>query len=109
MGQAGENQAVLFLQTKNYQILDRNYRAGHGEIDIIALDPQTQEVIFVEVKTRTHEYYGDPSLAVNHLKLRSLIKVAVAWLKQKKRTNDFRFDIVTVTPQKIEHYVNITW
>lgn len=78
----------------------------------MALDQETQEVVFVEVKARSSSQFGEPSLAVGQRKLRSLIKVAEIYLKQKKLMYDYRFDIITIVcaPQaQINHYRNVTW
>lgn len=76
---------------------------------MIALDTVRQEIVFVEVKTRKSTVFGHPSQAVNDKKLRSLKKVAYMWLKKSNLAKDFRFDIISVLPGKIEHFENITW
>jgi putative endonuclease len=50
LGKLGEEQAVQYLMRKGYQIIGRNWRCSHGEIDIIAQDQRG--MVFVEVKTR---------------------------------------------------------
>ncbi|HLE18234.1 MAG TPA: YraN family protein, partial [Syntrophales bacterium] len=61
-GKAGEETAVRHLQKLGYRILERNYRCPVGEIDIVAKDKNT--IVFVEVKSRKTEEFGDPELAV---------------------------------------------
>lgn len=76
---------------------------------MIALDVKTREIVFVEVKTRSSASFGDPSLAVGRLKLRSLAQAARNWVLKRKLANDYRFDIISVLPDQIEHLENVTW
>lgn len=75
----------------------------------MAQDLKTQEIVFVEVKTRSSGYYGNPSAAVKRKKMLAMTKVAHHWLRHHQLTNDYRFDIVAVLPKKIAHYTNISW
>jgi putative endonuclease len=79
------------------------------ELDIVALDPRFNEIVFIEVKTRQTEFFGLPSNAVNYLKLRSLNRAAKAYLRAQGLHNLYRFDIISVTPGKMEHFENVTW
>jgi putative endonuclease len=72
LGQEGEERAAQFLVQKGYRILERNYRTRSGEIDLIAL--HKDEVVFVEVKTRTSDAFGAPELAVNPRKQGRMIR-----------------------------------
>ena len=76
------------------QILHRNYRWGHNEIDIVALKQNT--LIFVEVKTRNSAYFGLPESAITLHKQKQLIKAANAYVKEFKRTEEVQFDVVSV-------------
>jgi len=109
LGQFGENEAVDFLKNKNYQILDRNVCHGTKEIDIIVLDKELNELVFVEVKTRKKGFYGDPSKAVDRHKLRSMQYVGAIYRRKNKLDLDYRFDIITMVSGRIRHYQNITW
>jgi len=62
LGKEGEKQALHMLQEKGYTILETNWRHEKDEVDIIALDKN--ELIVVEVKTRSTDYFGDPEEAV---------------------------------------------
>ncbi len=75
----------------------------------MALDQDLNEVVFVEVKTRRSDEYGEPGLAVGRKKIRSMIKTATLYLKEKKLSQDFRFDVITVLPGQVNHYPNVTW
>ena len=109
LGQFGEDKAIDFLKSKNYQILDRNVRHGSKEIDIIAIDRESNELVFVEVKTRKKGFFGDPSRAVDQYKLRSMQYVGAIYRRKNKLNLDYRFDIITLVSGKIHHYQNITW
>lgn len=105
-GHYGENLAVDYLLNKKYQILDRNYRSSAGEIDIIA--EKGGVVVFVEVKTRTSDAYGEPTTAVNHKKLTAMTQGAMEFFKENDLNADFRFDIIAITGRSIEHFQNVT-
>jgi len=97
------------LLKSGYKILDLNIRYKNHEVDIVALDQTTDEVDFVEVKTLSSDDYGHPSQRVDHKKISSLHKFAWVYLKTKQLEQDFRFDIMTISPSGIEHFENITW
>ena len=109
LGLGGEEKARHFLQKLDYKILASNLTLGKSEIDLVCLNQAQNEVVFVEVKTRSVEYYGHPSQAVGHRQMRSLDRVARKYLQANKLDLDYRFDIVSVLPNKIEHFQNITW
>ncbi|WP_341957313.1 YraN family protein [Microbacterium sp. LWH13-1.2] len=77
LGRAGEEQAVRYLRTLGYEILDRNWRCTQGEIDIVA--SHGSHLAVVEVKTRRSDSYGHPFEAVDARKLRRLWQLAHAW------------------------------
>ena len=68
LGKAGEDEVCKFLISKGHTILDRNWRCGHLEIDIISLAPDG--IHFAEVKSRTAPVQGEPEDAVNAAKQR---------------------------------------
>lgn len=95
-GRWGENQAVRYLKSRNYKIIEQRLRVGrHDELDIIAECGGVQ--VFVEVKTRKDERFGRPFSAVTREKRKRLSRAAINYLKRKKLTPDFiRFDVVEV-------------
>ena len=107
-GQGGENRAVAFLLKNNYKILARNFRYKKLEIDIIALDKTVDEVVFVEVKYRKSSDYGEPAQTVSHRQLKNLKTVSQIFLMQYQLEKNFRFDIISILPNKIRHLKNIT-
>ncbi len=94
-GKRGEDLAVEHLQMLGYRILERNYRCPLGEIDIVAMDKD--DVVFVEVKSRKTEAYGDPELAVGKAKQKKIAMIAMYYLANKGRSSlNARFDVMAV-------------
>lgn len=91
----GEDLATGYLVELGWTLVERNYRYGKGEIDIIAMDGAV--TVFVEVKTRLSPSYGPPELAVTPSKRRQIIKVARGYLFERQAAEcECRFDVVTV-------------
>ena len=105
LGNKGEMLASRYLLDKGYAVLHYNWRAGHKEIDLIAKERDT--LVFVEVKSRTSEQYGNAWDAVTDDKMRLLISAAETYIMRYKVDLRFRFDIITVVgncePYRIEH------
>lgn len=93
-GVTGEQMAARYLEDQGYVILDRNYRRGHKEVDIIALDHG--ELAVIEVKTRTNEDYFAAEQAVDHRKRQNIIRVANNYMRRYHRTEPLRFDIIAI-------------
>ncbi|MEW6740542.1 MAG: YraN family protein [Nitrospirota bacterium] len=94
LGVSGEDIAVEYLKKNGYAILKRNYKTPLGEADIIARDKDM--IIFVEVKARSSDAFGQPFEAVNHRKQEKLKKIALYYLKHNKIELPVRFDIVSI-------------
>jgi putative endonuclease len=94
---------------KGYRVLDTNVVFKTLEIDIVAFDERHKEVVFVEVKTRRSTQFGQPASAVDGRKLRALRHAARQYLFRTGLRNLYRFDIISVTPQGVEHFENVTW
>ncbi len=82
LGKLGELLAAKYLQERGFTIIERNYHAGHGEIDLIARDGDT--LVFVEVKTRKSTQFGLPEEAITPKKLREIIHTAHVYTTQHK-------------------------
>lgn len=93
-GKAGENIAADFLQKKNYQILETNWRFGRAEVDLIAKDGET--LVFVEVKTRSYDYYGPAEAFVSDHKETLLIDAAHAYMDAIEHEWAIRFDVIGI-------------
>ena len=95
-GKWGEELAADFLRKNGYQIMERNWRFGHRDLDIIARSPEGNEVVFVEVKTRTNDVVTKPDDAVDIKKIRSIGFAANNYIKTKGIVDEVRFDIITI-------------
>ena len=94
LGRKGEKLVEAYIRAQGYKVIKRNYRTPFGEADIIAEDGD--EVVFIEVKTRSSDTYGSPKEAVGKDKQRRYYKIAeVYWLKTGKEPNA-RFDVAEV-------------
>lgn len=103
-GQLGEDIAAKYLEQKGYTILERNYRYGKVELDIVC--EYNNEVIFVEVKTRTSDVMAYPERAVGKSKQRNIRMAAEQFMDEHNRKGAVRFDIVAVVKGdkfEIEH------
>jgi putative endonuclease len=97
-GRLGEAHAARYLVQEGWTILDRNWRAGHGEIDLVAR--RGNVVAFVEVKTRSGGDGSDPLEGITWGKRREVERTARRWvLGQGDRGGkvDYRFDAIAVT------------
>lgn len=109
----GEDAACNYLKNKGYKILERNFRKGYGEIDIIAT--YNRQLVFVEVKTRSSNSFGTPFDAIPEKKLRTLIKGAqfYRFVLHPELSDDMRIDAIGVMLKNgkvmsIEHIEGIT-
>lgn len=95
LGLEGEAVAERWLRRRGWRVLQRRYRSGHRDIDLIAEREGT--VAFVEVKARRGEAFGDPVQAVNWKKQRELARSACIWIDRHGRSGDhYRFDVIGV-------------
>ena len=105
-GRRGERLAAWYLFCHGCRILERNYRCGRYEIDIVARERRTGILVFAEVKTRSSTSFGRPVDAVTPQKQLFLTRAAQGYLKAHgdpdART---RFDVVEVYthPLRIVH------
>lgn len=98
LGNLGEKIAQNYLLKNNYQIVAKNYHGRHGEIDIIAQEKISAELVFLEVKSRTSRQYGFPEEAVNGLKKYHLIHTAekFLWQNNYSANQSYRFDTIAL-------------
>lgn len=106
-GSFGEKIATEYLVSNGAYIIENNYKIKSGEIDIIAkLD---DEIVFVEVKSRSNTNYGYPSEAVDYRKIKKITNVAKYYiLKNKLEDIKIRFDVIEVylKSKEVNHIVN---
>ncbi len=94
-GKEGEDRAVGFLLKKGYRIIERNFRFGHGEIDIVAEDGAT--LVFVEVKSRRSKSFGEAEEQISMHKRKHLRRVAEGYIfKHNIDGIACRFDVIGV-------------
>lgn len=103
-GKRGEELAAHFLHGKGFVILEKNWRHGHLEVDLICLDQDV--LVLVEVKTRADLRHGLPEEAVTRKKERHLLEAAERYLDLKNRENEVRFDIVSVWDEADDVRIN---
>ena len=94
IGPRGEAIAVRYLESKGFQILERNYRFKRAEVDIIASNDQF--LVIVEVKSRTSLWYGAPEAAINAQKIEQLCIAAGYYQELHDIRKEIRFDVTTV-------------
>ncbi|PAP77315.1 YraN family protein [Rubrivirga marina] len=101
IGRRGEDLAVEHLEAKGYRVLERNYRFGREEVDIVAFQPTPKDdggmIVFVEVKARSGAGFGPPEAAVDKPKQQAILRVAEAYLHERRLIpSPTRFDVVAV-------------
>jgi putative endonuclease len=95
LGDRGERIAAAFLAERGWAVLNRQFRLGHREIDLVAR--RGEVVAFVEVKTRGGTGYGHPLEAITWRKRREIQRVALAWIDRFGRAGDvYRFDAIGI-------------
>lgn len=114
VGSIGEQAAASYLLSKQFLILERNFKARYGEIDIVAREGNT--LVFVEVKTRSGTSFGSPEMSVTPRKLREVIQTAQYYVLLHPGTcPDMRVDVVAImldpvsyAVTKLTHLVSVT-
>ena len=102
LGRAGEDRAAAHYRSLGYEILARNWRAGHsGEIDLVLV--RGGVVVICEVKTRSSDRFGTPAEAVDWRKQRRLRGLALQFLEAHSvRAACIRFDVASVRGDIVE-------
>lgn len=107
LGAKGENLACEFLTGMGHVILERNWRYGHLEIDIISADRYGTH--FVEVKTRQQHIQAPPQDSVNIAKQRRIVAAAKSYLRTSKKipsyADEYFFDVVAITVKNGENAI----
>nr|WP_297269185.1 YraN family protein [uncultured Prevotella sp.] len=96
LGKWGEDEAALYYEDRGYEILERDWKVGKRDIDLIALTEDKDTLVFVEVKTRQNNDLQEPEEAVDVKKMRTLAIAANAYVKLHGLDMDVRFDIISV-------------
>ena len=93
-GKKGEKIACDYLKTKGYQILETNWRFSRAEIDIIAKFDEV--LVFVEVKTRSSDFFGQPEEFIDQKKEKLIADASSEYMKQVGHEWECRFDFVSI-------------
>ena len=103
LGSLGEKLAVDYLKQQGYQIISKNYRCQHGEIDIIVAD--SEYLIFVEVKTKRNLKFGTPQEEVDWRKQERIRLVAQHYISHHPAVElDYRFDVISILYHSSKQY-----
>ncbi len=94
IGKLGENKALEFLERQGFQLVTRNYRHAHGEIDLILT--KAELLVFVEVKTRTSRRFGFPEEHLSRQQMSKIQATAEAFLAAHRWTKNIRFYVMAV-------------
>ena len=111
LGKWGEALAAEFVEKQGYEILERDWKSGHHDLDIIARDEDT--LVIIEVKTRRNRLFGDPEEAIDYKKRLSLQSAINHYLKSHRIKTSVRFDVISIvgmigsTPE-IDHIKDVT-
>lgn len=105
IGEAFENRAAEFYQSGGFEVIERNWRAGHKEIDLIVRRPDL--IVFVEVKAGFSKSFGHPAERVDARKMQNLHRAARRYIAEHGITGcDLRFDVITFDRGEMEHFPN---
>lgn len=113
VGAWGEQVAETYLTGRGWQILGKNLRTPYGEIDILAR--QDDQLVFVEVKTRTNVSFGLPEASINATKQTHMVHAAEAYLQASPDLGEvsWRIDVIAILgkpgdplPPEIEYFEN---
>ena len=110
LGRWGEDLAAAFLEEKGYAIVERDWKSGHHDLDIVAKDDST--LVIVEVKTRRTRLYGNPEEAIDYKKRRSLLSAINHYTKSHRIYSNVRFDIISIVGNmgekpEIDHIIDV--
>ena len=109
IGRKGEELARIYLESKGYKILELNWRFSKAEIDIIAKDKEV--LVFVEVKTRSYTYFGEPEDFVSDNKERVMTDAAGVYAISIGHEWEIRFDIVSIVTKgeyhELKHFKDV--
>ncbi len=100
-GRRAEDLAAAYLAAKGLTIVERNFRARVGEIDLIARDGES--VVFVEVRARAGAGFGGAAASVTAAKRRRLERAARLWICARGWNGPCRFDVVAFDGGRLEH------
>ncbi len=103
IGHHGEDIATKWLQDNGFEVIERNWRCGHLELDIVCAKDGL--IVVVEVKSRTGDF-GNVDELLDYKKRRNILRAGAAWLKRHKLECELRFDLIVVESSTgaVSHY-----
>ena len=113
LGDRGEQAAACHLRRRGYVVVAQSERDRRGEIDLIAIEPKSKKVVFVEVKTTCSTKPGHPADRVTEDKQKRIARAALRYLKRHAMLEaSVRFDVIAVwfygtdptIPDRLEHF-----
>ena len=109
VGRWGEDVAAGYLERRGYRILARNVRTPYGEIDLVAR--REEDLLFVEVKTRTNRTFGLPEVSVTPRKQSHMLAAAEHFAAENE-VESWQLDVIAVEGQpggdaEVVHFENI--
>ena len=110
LGRWGEELAAQHLLTQGYEIIVRNWRCEHGELDLVAREGDC--LAFVEVRTRRGQAMGTPEESITPAKQAKLVDLGQAYVQAHDWTGAWRIDVVAVEMDRrgrllrVDHYEN---
>jgi putative endonuclease len=108
LGKWGEEIARKFLEKQGLVILDTNARTPYGELDIVA--QEGDQVVFVEVKTRSSKSLGLPEESVHSKKVEHIVKSCNAYIQTHEGLPDYwRIDVVAILGREIDSNPSVEW
>ena len=94
LGKWGEDIAASYLEDNGYEIIERDWKSGHHDLDIVAKKDDT--LVIVEVKTRRNRLFGNPEEAIDYKKRQSLQSAINHYVKSHRFGSSVRFDIISI-------------
>lgn len=114
LGSLGEVLAACYLDARGYEVLEHNYRCPEGEADLIAYDPESDDIVLVEVKTRRARASDQlfPEEAVDNAKRRRYRRIAACYIMDHYPVLSMRFDVIAITiigdnDADLSHYFDV--
>lgn len=103
IGKKGENESINYLLSNDYLVVARNYRFDRAEIDIIA--KKDNVLIFIEVKTRSKNIFGNPEEFLSEAQQERIFKAAQHYIEEHNIDLNIRFDVISIIKNKeLKHF-----
>ena len=101
-----EEIAKNYLEERNLLFVESNYYTKYGEIDLIFLEKSSETLVFVEVKYRKNNIYGEAVEAVDKRKQEKIIQSSQIYISKNKWKNGVRYDVIGIIGNKLKNDIN---